>query len=343
MVEAPILNADAHAGRKAAGRGVEAARAAAMWTRMNTRVDLIRAYFGAVVAAEKVATLQTALKAARAHVRQAELMAKAGLVTRSDVLFAQVKAGEVETGLLEAEGSLRVAKHGVAILAGEPDSLYVLPDRLADAEAIRALLGFAASARVDIESRGDVLAARHAARAAEIDVTRSLTLYLPRLNAVARYDWNSETRLYGGDNSWTLGVMASWSPFAGAAEIAERRAAHAHEKAAETGLAAAKAQAAQELNAARVEHDVAVRRLEIAERALTQSTEAHRIISRKYEGGIASVVELLDAAALETSTQLAFSNARFVAITAAANMLKASGNDPGMVANYLIASTVGID
>ena len=343
VVEAPLLNADAHVGRKAASRAVEAARASATWTRMTTRMDVIRAYFGAVLAAEKVVTLQTALKAAQAHVRQAELSAKAGLVTRSDALFAQVKAGEVETSLLEAEGGLRVAQHGLAILAGEPDSLYLLPQNLPEVTAIRSLLAYAVSARRDAESRADVVAAKHAAAAAGLDATRALSLYLPRLNAVARYDWNSATRLYGGDNSWTVGVMASWSPFAGAAEVAERRAANARDKTAETGLAAANAHANHEVTAARVEHDVAARRLEIAERALHQSIEAHRIISRKYEGGIASVVELLDAAALETATRLAFSNARFLAISAAANLLKASGNDPAVVAQYLPLSTVGID
>lgn len=343
IVEAPLLNADAHAGRKAAARAVAAAHAGATWTGMNTRVDVIRAFFGAVLAGEKVATLQAALKAAQAHVRQAELMAKAGLVTRSDVLLAQVKAGEVETSLLEAEGGLRIAQRGLAVLVGEPDSVYLLPQNLADAAAVRSLLRFAASARSDVEQRADVVAGREASNAAQLGATRALTLYLPRLNAVARYDWNSANRLYGGDNSWTVGVMASWSPFSGAAEIAERRAAEAREKAAAAGLAAAQANANHEVGAARVEHDVSVRRLDIAERALAQSVEAHRIISRKYEGGIASVVELLDAAALETSTRLAFSHARFLAITAAANLLRATGNNPGSVAEYLPASTVGID
>ncbi len=47
-------------------------------------------------------------------------------------------------------------------------------------------------------------------------------------------------------------------------------------------------------------------RLDIAERAVLQSAEAHRIVTRKYAGGIATVVELFDAVAAETGSRLAF-------------------------------------
>ena len=342
VVEAPLLNVDAHIGRKVASRGANAARAGADWQRANTKAEVIRAYFGAVLAAEKVGTLQSALTAAQAHVRQAGLMVKAGLVTRSDALLAEVRAGEVQTALLEAEGDTRLAQNGLAMLVAEPDSTYTLPKNLPDAGAIRSLLAFAGGQKTDLESRADVVAARQAADAAALDAARATSLYLPRLNAIGRYDWNSQTKLYGGDHSWTVGLMASWTPFSGASEIADRRGAGAREKAGKTALSAARAQASHELMAARIERDIAERRLDIADRALEQSEEAHRIIARKYAGGLASVIELLDAAAVETSARLAFSNARYLAITAATNLLKGSGNDPVLVANHLSAST-GID
>ncbi|HUO52546.1 MAG TPA: hypothetical protein VMT93_08510, partial [Gemmatimonadaceae bacterium] len=66
-------------------------------------------------------------------------------------------------------------------------------------------------------------------------------------------------------------------------------------------------------------------RLAIAERAVDQSIEAHRIVSRKYDGGIATIVELFDAAAVETQTRLGFADARYQAIVAAAGRLHALG------------------
>ena len=74
---------------------------------------------------------------------------------------------------------------------------------------------------------------------------------------------------------------------------------------------------------------VALARLAISERAVAQSAEAHRIVARKYEGGLAGVAELLDAQAAATQSALGFSQARWSAVAAAAERLRALGKDPG--------------
>jgi outer membrane protein TolC len=77
---------------------------------------------------------------------------------------------------------------------------------------------------------------------------------------------------------------------------------------------------------------VALARLEISERAVAQSAEAHRIIARKYEGGLASVTELLDAQTADTQSGLAFAQARYMAIVDAAERRLALGRDPATLA-----------
>lgn len=136
--------------------------------------------------------------------------------------------------------------------------------------------------------------------------------------------------------------MATWTPFAGASEIAERRAAGARALAGNAALAAARAQADYEVSKANAERELSLSRLEIAERGLRQSVEAHRIITRKYEGGLASVVELLDGAAVETGARLNFSHARYAGIVAAAEALKAAGGDPADIAGQLTSTIAGV-
>ncbi|MEP6991157.1 MAG: TolC family protein [bacterium] len=77
---------------------------------------------------------------------------------------------------------------------------------------------------------------------------------------------------------------------------------------------------------------VALTRLAIAERAVAQSAEAHRIVARKYEGGLASVTELLDAQTVDTQSALAFAQARYVVIVDAAERRLATGRDPATLA-----------
>src|SRR5690606_29319458 len=72
VVEQPLINVDAWYGRRAATRAADAARASEAWTRSGTQLDVVRAYYGAVLAREMVGALDTALISARAHLRQAE-------------------------------------------------------------------------------------------------------------------------------------------------------------------------------------------------------------------------------------------------------------------------------
>jgi outer membrane protein TolC len=328
VVEQPIFNADAWLGRKAAVSARDAASASERWTRGTTAFEVSQAYFGAVLATEQVHTLDVALHAARAHVRQAEAMVRQGMATRSDALLASVKAGEIEAMLLKAASDAALAKRGLAVLMGDPaDTAFSLPDSLPPGDRVRAL-----ATRVDADSaapmaRADVVAADRARDAATADARRAQALYLPRLNGFGRIDWNTPRTPFGGKSSWTIGVMLAWSPFAGASELAEIRSASGRKTSAGAMAEAARAGASLELARARDARALALARLEIAERGVVQAREAHRIVARKYEGGLASVTELFDAAAAETSSELACSAARFDAIVAAAQGQRAAGRD----------------
>jgi outer membrane protein len=329
VLEQPLFNADAHVGRLAARRAAEASRASAEWTRGDTRVHVIEAYYGVVLAREMVATLEAALRAAREHVRRAESLVTNGLATRSDALLASVQAGELEAQLIEARGRAAVARSQLAMLLGTPgDTVPSLPGRLPGSLEIRELpvdVGLA------LDARHDVAAARSARAAAALDETRARSLYLPRLNAVARYDWNSAARPFEGDENWAVGVMLTWTPFAGAAAIAEQQATRGRAESARAGAEAAEAQARLEAEQSATDWTVALERMRIAETAVEQSAEAHRIVGRKYEGGLAAVVELLAAAAAETHSALSLSHARYNAIVTAAVRLRALGHDPAVL------------
>jgi outer membrane protein TolC len=120
--------------------------------------------------------------------------------------------------------------------------------------------------------------------------------------------------------------MASWSPFA-ASQIADRREARSRADAARAMVEAAEAGAAMERSATRTRLAVAIAQLGIAESSVAQVAEAHRIVARKYAGGLATIAELLGAAALETQTRLSLSEARYQAIVADAAARQAAGAD----------------
>ena len=332
VVEQPLLNADAWLGRRAALRASDASHASESWTRLSIRVDVVRAYYGAVLAAERATMLRSAVRAAHAHQTQAEAMVRQGMVTKSDALLAAVRTGEMEAQLAEADGGAATARRQLAVLLGGdgtdlPEEMTA-PVQLPSADRIRSVVSADTAARIG-QSRADVDAASRGLDAARADVQRARAAYLPRINSFARYDWNSPDRLYGGEKNWTAGVLASWSVFAGASDVADVRGASAREMEARAQAEATQANARLDVEQTRTTLVVALTRLAIAERAIAQSAEAQRIVARKYEGGLATVVELLDAQTAETQSTLAFAQARYAVIVSAAERRRAVGSDPG--------------
>lgn len=327
VVEQPLFNADALLGRAAANSLSRASTAASRWTSIETRVDVVRAYYGAILAEHEVGTLDAALRSAREHVRQAESLVKNGLVTPSDALLASVKAADVETALLEARGRAATARMGLAVALGTPaDSTIVLPGTLPARDVVAELARTTRSAAPH-SVRDDVEAAQFRSKAALQDVTRAKSLYIPRINSFARYDWNAANQPFTGLKNWTVGVMASWTPFAGAYELAELQATGGRRQSADAAREGAEAGAQLDLAQSAVALDVGVARLEIARRAQQQSSDAHRIVARRYAGGLATIVELLDAAAAETASHLSEVAARYALINEVAARQRAIGAD----------------
>lgn len=322
ILEVPVLMPEAWAGRSAALRSGEASRASARWTRERTRADVVRAYYGAVLAAERVTTLDTALLAARNHVRAAEALLAGGLALRSDALLASIKAGEIEADLAGARADAMLARAALALLLGTPaDTTFVLPAVLPAADRLRGQLD-----TVPVTAaRGDVEAARLGVTAAGADLRRARAALLPRISAFARYDWHTPRAPLAARPMWTIGVMAGWSPFSGGFELADGRAAAARLEAAQAGAEAAEAGGRIDIARRDADFGVALQRLDIAARAVGQSAEAHRLVSRKYESGLATVVELLDASTVETASRLRHAAARHDVIVAAAARLQARG------------------
>ena len=326
VMELPIFNADAWMARSAASDAQSAGAAAERWSRASAAYDVARAYYGAVLANEQIATLDAALTAARAHVRQAESMLRNGSVTKSDALIAAVKAGDAEIALVSARADLTVARQRLAMALGTPgDTTFTLPASLPALGRVRAVAEQAATDSGKPQDRADVQAAVFAKSAAGEDLSRARSLYIPSINSIGRLDWNTASTPFGGQDSWTVGLMVSWVPFAGASQIGEVQMAEGRKRAATAGAEAVAAQAKLDLQQANDALMVAVARLGIAERAVEQSAEAHRIVSRKYEGGLATVVELFDAATIETQSRLAAANARYQVISASAGRLHALG------------------
>ncbi|MCC6243712.1 MAG: TolC family protein [Gemmatimonadaceae bacterium] len=334
VLEVPLVNGDAWTGWKAARAAVDASAASQDWTAITTRTQVVRAYYGAILAAEKATMLQQAEQAAAAAVRQVQLMVQQGLVTKADALQASVRGADVRAQLLAARLDAQTARQQLGLLLGREDgSSPDLPTTLPADDAVRAIAVPdtlpTATALAATTPRADVRAATAGLAAARADKQRATTTLVPRVNGFARYDWNDPTALYSGQKNWTVGVMASWSLFGGGSELADIAGTSARLASARAGHAAATAQQQVDAESTRRGIAVALERLDLAVQAAEQAQEAHRLVDKRYVGGLATVAELLAAESAATGAALMRVAARYAVIDAVASHRRAIGADPG--------------
>jgi outer membrane protein TolC len=339
VLEVPVLNADAVAGFRAARTAADASAAMTDWTAVSTRAMVVRAWFGSVLAREKVAMLGSASQAALAGLRQVEAMVRQGLVTKADALQVAVRVADVSAELLSARNDATTAAQQLALLLGRQDGEPLdVPAELPADSLLRRLAAEdtasvpARDAARQIALREDVRAAGLGVRAARADEQRAVGSLFPRLNGFARYDWNSPTTLYAGKPNWTVGVMGTWSLFGGASELADIAGAKARARGAAAGEEAARTNARVEAATARRAVGVALDRLALAELSETQSREAFRLVDKRYQGGLATIAERLSAESTATGAALAHAAARFALIDALVLHRRAIGADPGALA-----------
>lgn len=331
VVDVPLLNVDAIAGRRAAQAAAQATTAAAAWTTVTTQAMVIRAWFGAALAREQVGALEEALRASNSGVKQVDAMVRAGLVTRADALQAAVREGDIGAALLGARHAATTAVQQLAVLLGRSDVAPIdVPTTLPTDSMLLRVVGDTAPRHAvapSVAERADVQAATLARVAAARDYTRARGSLLPRVNGFARFDWNAPSALFAGKPNWTVGVMGSWSLFSDPSARAEATMASARAQAAGVGADAAAANARLDVLTATRALTVALEQLALADLTERQAREAARLVSKRYQGGLATVAERLGADAASTAAALVHAAARYAVIDALVERHRAIGAD----------------
>jgi outer membrane protein TolC len=285
-VQAAKLGRELAAANREAGQQDLAFRAAQAFVRVLQLEAEIRATDAAVTAAES--------DYERARVRR-----NVGLVTEADVLAVNVHLADMRQRRIAVGGDLAVARIQLAEAIGLPltDSLTLvrpaLPSEPAEADTLvqDALASHPHRREADLHVQ---LAdnARRTARAA----------WWPTVGLHSGWEFNGAT-IGDQQSSWLVGAEVRINLFRGFADTA---------RAAEASQALLRANAEHERVERRIEVDVraafaqlaaARARREAGRAALTQARESQRIIRDRYDGGLATVTDVLRAAEATLSAE----------------------------------------
>jgi outer membrane protein len=262
-------------------------------TKQETVYNVIKAYYGLLLAKEYNRVALQSLETSEANVKLAQARYKAGAVLQSDLLRAKVQLAEVKEMLTRAENGVKLAAAALNFAMGVPQGeKYEVAGALTVQDLkteLNAVLDEASAKRPDLQSMD--LNRRNA----EKSVTMARADYLPSLNVMGQMDWNSD-KLAGDDaKSWAVMAVLQWNFFDGLvtrSKVKESLATSSRMRSLEE-----QTRSAVQLQTRQAYYNVTASLDRIAATASSEqeAEEGLRIVQKRYETGMTTFVDVLGA------------------------------------------------
>ena len=286
------------------------------------RFEVIRAYYGVLVAREKEQVAGEAVGWGKPTGSGSATFFSSGLVVQSDLLGAEVQLAEFRQQQLQAEGDLFTAQALLNTVIGLPVQTShkiggQLPEKDFPLPETDELL------RLALERRPDYSRAGSATRSAEEGVRGAKGNYLPRIDVFSTYGISGRD-LASGSSDYAVGAGLTFDLFdlSRGARVDKARAAKSAAASEQEHLA----------NQIRLEvihsyrgYVTARERVKVAAGAVDQADEALRIVQDRYREGLTQITEVLRAETAFVRARLNLIVARYDTCVGYARILMASG------------------
>jgi len=290
----PILNLDMLYMRKAAHEQSAIYALKTRRTREYLTFEVQKAYAQLQLAQQAQLVLEDALKTVNSIFTSTQNRFEKGFLQKSDVLNVQVQVNAMERQFAEAKSNVQNASDYLSVLMDKPTGVVYTVNLIDNITVVDSM-----ETKIP-ENRADFQAMESAVAAHDRMISSGKMAYLPKLNAFAEYMLNDAEVLGFGSNSYLVGAQLSWTLFNGTTtrnKIEEYRIER--NKTAEQ-LQYQKNQSQVELNKTLRQLQDARFSLQQYETAVSQATEALRILQNRYEQGLVATNDIL-----QSQTQLA--------------------------------------
>jgi len=290
------------AAREAATMGVEAAQGTGAFAESSVVKAVTEAFYGSLLARQAVATMSEAVKTSEAHLQQVQAMHKEGLVLDSDLLRMEVFAADTKQQAAAREADEQVARAYLGYAMGTEEDVSPTGEFAPPATPLPSLVD---AEKAALEGRGDVKAAGLQASQAQEGVTMAHADYLPQVGVLAAYEQDTQawSPSAWGDN-WMLAVQVRIPIFDGGARAGRVETARAQQTQAQQALLDLQQKARLDARAAWLRARAAAERVAVTTDSQSQAREGQRIVALRYNEGMATITELLDADMALTTASL---------------------------------------
>ena len=290
--------------------------------RSDIALQVIEAYFGILESGKLIQAASDEVAQVEEHRRVAQVLFEEGVVTRNDVLQADVRLAAARQKLL----AIRNRRENIWLqlnftTGSRADFRAELDERALTADITQAA---AKDESAPLALRHDIQALRHNLEAVESEVRESRSNFYPELYTRLGLDYVQNDKVREQTiMSATLGIKVNL--FDGFASTAAREKAVKNRSKAQDLLQLAEQQARLEADTAGNDVAIAKERIQVAETAIQQSEENLRINRERYRERVGTATEVLDAQTLVTQAKTDYYQAFYDHQTATARLIKALG------------------
>ncbi len=301
----PLINMDMIYSRMAAHEQINVYAYKTKRTKDFIILEVQKAYAQLQLAHEAVNVLNEALQTSNAIYTSTNNRFEKGLLQKSDVLQVQVQVTATQSKLSEAKSNVKNASDYLSLLMGTKTGIVYATDSISRVNNEQAI-----ELQVN-EGRADFQSMKAAIRAQDRMISSGRMAYMPKLNAFANYFINDKSALGFGSNSYLLGAQFSWNVFSGTSTKYKVSEYQVGRNKLEQQLKYQKEQSQLELDKAKRQLNDASFATTQYETAVSQASEALRILKNRFEQGLVTSNDLLQAQASLSQQKLMRAQAIF--------------------------------
>jgi outer membrane protein len=284
---------------RAAGAERDAATFDVAAARLDLRLETTRAFWALITARGTEAVVARALETLDVHLRDLQSRLQQGFIPPNDVLSAEAQRSRQRLLAIEATNLRRVAEADLRRLMGvdgappiEPVAAVDVPPALSP-DVAAAL----AEARKQRPERQALASRAAAAREREQAIAAGGK---PQVAVAAGYDYARPNprifpRLDAWRDSWDASVNVSWSLWDGGRRRAEAAEAHATTRALTARADDFDRQLTFEIEQRSLDLESAIAAIAAADDGVRAAAEARRVLGERYNAGVATSTDVLDA------------------------------------------------
>lgn len=275
--------------REEEGRGFAVER-----RREDVGLSVFAAYLDVRLARARLTAAGQAVSDAKEHLRLARARSEAGVGLKSDELRGRTFLSEMEQQHISAADDLNIARMRLSLVTGgsaaQPldaaESYTPLPPPKGGNELMRLAL----------KNRPGLKEAQNSVGEADARLGMAKSAFFPTVYASAAYQMNDRDRPFGRDNdAWVAGANLRWELFDGMRRWNRKGQAAALKSSAAEQLEAMRKDTEFQVSESLMRREEAAKRLDVARNSVADADESVRLISRRFENSLSTMVELLDA------------------------------------------------